>query len=381
LATLEPRGTLRQTLIVAGASFAAWTLFGLVSSVQFFFTEGLSGAPAYASLALHISVFYWVWAALTPALGRFMQTVERLPPPHRWIAIGAGALVIVVAHGTVYVLAMRATDGRPFLTALNDYFRRHTGGDVATYGVLSGIYLLYSATRRAREGEVAASHLRAQLAQADLELLRWQLQPHFLFNALGTVATLVRKQNHEAADRAVVLISRFLRAVLAHRPNAKVTLRDELEMVDSYVAIEGIRFRRGLRIERDVPEDLANALVPSLLLQPIVENAIHHGLKRAGDVGTVRVAALSSGRELEIEVSNNGDPTPVLVERQPPGSEGFGLRYVRERLAHFYGERGSMLLRISTFGSATSIRLPLEFGACIRAPSVRGAGPDGVRAT
>jgi LytS/YehU family sensor histidine kinase len=146
--------------------------------------------------------------------------------------------------------------------------------------VLVGGYLLFDANRRATARELAASELSARLAKADLELLRWNLHPHFLFNALNTVSTLVMKGANDDAGRAISLISRYLRSGMAQRADSMVTLSEDVALVKRYLEIESLRFGDSLRIEVDADADALEATLPGSILQPLVENAIAHGTVR-----------------------------------------------------------------------------------------------------
>jgi len=217
-----------------------------------------------------------------------------------------------------------------------------------------GICLYLDAERRAREREVAAATLEMRLARADLELLRWQLQPHFLFNALNTVSTLVLKAELQQANRAIELIARYLRGALAQRPESTVTLEEELADARRYVEIEALRFGDGLRLVAELADDARDARIPGAILQPLVENAVRHGLGGGGAPAPIVVAATREGDRVRVTVTNAGGASPD--ERD--GGAGFGLRYVRERLRHFYGADARLDLRLSPSESVVSLDLP-----------------------
>ncbi|MEO6211222.1 MAG: histidine kinase [Gemmatimonadaceae bacterium] len=205
--------------------------------------------------------------------------------------------------------------------------------------------------------EVAAGALETRLAAANLELLRSQLQPHFLFNALNTVSTLVLKSDMPAADDAIVRISRYLRSALAPRADETVTVADELADVEQYFAIERLRFGDALGLELCITEAARGAYVPSHILQPLVENAIRHGMAPAGAVMRVKVGASIDGGRLRLRVTDPAQGGGVAVAGA--STNGFGLRYVRERLQLFYGFEASVTLASSTGGTTATVEVPL----------------------
>ena len=193
---------------------------------------------------------------------------------------------------------------------------------------------LYTEARRARDEGMRASQLESQLMRTRLEALRAQLNPHFLFNALNTIAMLVRRQARDDALRGIVSLSDLLRRSLDEQSAQLVPLRAELPAVESYVAIERLRFRDRLRVRLDVAPETIDALVPGLLLQPLVENAIKHGVARRGDGGTVEVRSRREADMLVLEVADDGPGFPGGWG--PASSGGIGLANTRERLERLY---------------------------------------------
>ena len=337
---------------------ACWTVFGLLWSASSFVQRG--GTDSFADRADHIVPFYWVWALLTPVvIGGTRRMLARFGSgPRAWGLLLLGAPLLSAVHGLLYQLALSLLRVKPGAFAwgagLGDYLWRHGGGDVATYLALVGVCLYLDAERRAREREIAAATLEMRLARADLELLRWQLQPHFLFNALNTVSTLVLKGEMQRANRAIELIARYLRGALAQRPESTVTLEEELADARRYVEIEALRFGDGLRLVAQLADDTRAARIPGSILQPLVENAVRHGLGAHGAAAPIVVAAVRHGDRVHVTVTNPGGTPPDESE----GGHGFGLRYVRERLRHFYGADARLDLSLSSSGSIVSLDLP-----------------------
>ncbi|HEX3729704.1 MAG TPA: histidine kinase [Opitutaceae bacterium] len=206
--------------------------------------------------------------------------------------------------------------------------------------------------------QLEAVRLRAELTQSQLATLRGQLHPHFLFNAFNAVSTLVRARKNEAAVDMIAQLSSLLRQTMDSIDQQEQTLGQELAFISSYLEVERVRFSDKLRTELDVPAEIRGCAVPNLLLQPLVENAIKHGVSRRTSPGCVRVTGARHGDRLHLEVADDGPglPEPALALR--PG--GIGLRNTRSRLQHAYG--GDFALEISRRPEGgTSVRLDLPW--------------------
>lgn len=208
----------------------------------------------------------------------------------------------------------------------------------------------HSKARERREAE-----LEARLAQARLQALRMQLNPHFLFNTLNSIASLVQEQPQ--AEEMIEALSELLRLTLTASDRAEVTLREELHLLDRYLLIEQIRFGERLRVQKQVDAAALDAVVPILILQPLVENAVKHGIETQIAPGLIRLEVEHVGGALRLEVSDNG---PGLAGAGGGISkEGVGLSNTRSRLKELYGERASLTLRPGkTGGLAAEIRIP-----------------------
>jgi LytS/YehU family sensor histidine kinase len=229
----------------------------------------------------------------------------------------------------------------------------------------SGV-ILYTAILALRTSQVQRARSRALaagLAEARLQSLRAQLRPHFLFNALNATVALVRDGENARAADALVGISELLRATLRGDARHEVTLEEELAFVERYLAIERLRMGERLRVEIDVPPSLLDVRVPSLCLQPFVENAIRHGLRHVPGEAVVSVTARVSKDTLRLAVTDNGVglPAPPEPERAP----GIGIGNARARLALLHGDQASIRLGAGAGGRGTTAELivPLARGA------------------
>lgn len=307
----------------------------------------------------------------------------------RWFVLHLGGTVLYsVLYSLVYstlVNGQISVRGKPFVFAetLRKLLVFYAIGHVAFYWFIVLAHHGWHYYRRYRERERRATELEGELSRAQLQTLRMQLNPHFLFNTLNTIAALIHEQP-ESADRVLIRLSELLRASL-DRPDAhELPLRQELDFVRRYLEIEQARFGDRLTVEIRVPPAVEAALVPALILQPILENAIRHGVELREAAGRIVLTAARQSDQLELVVTDNG---PGL----PPGAthfarEGIGLRNTRSRLRHLYGEKQTLELRtVPTGGLEVRIALPfrLESGETPVARSERvlmDPGPPPVRA-
>jgi len=209
---------------------------------------------------------------------------------------------------------------------------------VAVYLCVVGIEHTKRYFVEARERQVWVARLSEQLSSARFAALQAQLNPHFLFNTLNTIAVLVRDDDRQGAVRIVEHLSELLRGTLTrHRAN-EVTLGEELELVRQYIAIEQARFSDRLRPEFNLPDSLLTAAVPSFALQHLVENAIRHGIAKHPDAGLLSITAERDGEFLKLSVVNDG----ISIDPQVAAPPGHGIENTRERLRALYGARASL---------------------------------------
>jgi two-component system, LytTR family, sensor kinase len=227
--------------------------------------------------------------------------------------------------------------------------------------------------QRFRERELRTSQLQALLEKARLQSLKSQLQPHFLFNTLNSISALMLT-NVEAADRMITRLGDLLRISLQTAGTQMTTLSRELEFVNCYIEIEKVRFEERLNVSVDVAPETLDASVPHLLLQPLVDNAIKHGISKLVSGGEIRISAAHDKGELHLEVRDNG---PGFTAPCHAGSGGVGLRITRERLETIYGQEQSVVLvSLPDGGAAARVCIPLRMAVAggeqhsVTAPSV-----------
>jgi len=226
---------------------------------------------------------------------------------------------------------------------------------VVLYGVILMVgWMLESRERLARQ-QMDAFRLNEQLAKAQLSALRQQIEPHFLFNTLNTVAGLVREGKNDRAVDMIAGLSDLLRRTLQTSDRQQVALGEELDIVETYLEIEKARFAERLQVKMEVPEELKSARVPSLVLQPIVENAVKHGIAKSAQGGEIDIRAARVNGTLTVIVSNDG---PGFPEDWESKAAGIGLRNVRERLASLYGKEARVNIVEAEGGAVVSISVP-----------------------
>jgi two-component system LytT family sensor kinase len=285
---------------------------------------------------------WYMWVPLTPLVLRLAQRFP-LVPTRTWraIAVHLAAIVGISAlRGVIYVgTSVTIAHGSPLLWRGVVFYVPFAA---AIYGVIVAV-----------DG---MARLQEQLARAELTALRANLQPHFLFNALHTVGALVRSSDRDGAVRVITELGDLLRVVLRRDAPEEVTLEDELAFVERYLSIEQVRFQDRLRVQWDVSPETTDAVVPRLLLQPLAENAIRHGIGRSSTAGLVTITSARRGEWLEISVSDDG-PGP---ERDGNGA-GLGLATARARLKHVYGPSADVTLSRAANGGAIALaRLPFR---------------------
>jgi signal transduction histidine kinase len=230
-----------------------------------------------------------------------------------------------------------------------------------SYWILVGVYEARRNYRRFTQGELRASQLEARLAQAQLEVLKGQLHPHFLFNTLHAISTLIHR-DPDAADEMLAQLSDLLRMTLATVGVQEVPLQQELEFLRRYLDIQQTRFADRLKVIVDVPPDTLDVKVPNQVLQPLVENAIHHGVDaRRGD-GLVEIRARAEGDMLRLEVRDDGPGLKIAPGEIPPSKgTGIGLSNTRARLRELYGPESALeLADYPAGGTLVSLLIPLR---------------------
>ena len=338
------RGRTRWILILS-----AWTIVALLFTVQRIALVKVRGTHVNWVIECTPEIVYWyVWAAYTPLViglaKRFPLTGPRIVS-HIAIHTIASLVIAPLAPVTEYFLTrglvrsvFRITDSSAQLPTFTVSVLAMGFTGMLTYWLVVGLYQSIHFYQAAMERQTIAAQLEMQLSHAELENLKSQLHPHFLFNSLHTIGVLMQ-ENVEAASHLLVCLGDLLRMALERREN-EITLQSELEFVGKYLEIEQTRFHDRLKVHMDVPPDLLAVYVPSLALQPLVENAIKHGISVDSAAGLLEIAAQRNNGRVSLRVRDDG-PGPAPRSRL---RLGVGLTNVQSRLKQLYGDESSLEL-------------------------------------
>jgi two-component system, LytTR family, sensor kinase len=346
---------LKEWLIVFGVSTGIGLLFVFQNYV------GMSQETAqykWNELVVGLLSYWYVWALLFP----FIVWLARhnpleAGPTTRILRWHIPAFIFVpVLHIALYALFLHAVDGdeRPYLNTSIMLMKSGLFFRYLTYAFLLATSYSIDYYRHYKDRELRTSRLEAKLVEAQLQALKSQIHPHFLFNTLNAISSLMHK-DVEAADEAISRLADLLRATLEVNGAQEVTLRQELDLLKQYIEIEKLRLGERLRVTMEVPQEADHAMVPNLLLQPIVENAIRYGVATQSRTGTVTVSARCMEAKLELRVSDDGPGLPENFE------EGIGLGNTKARLRQLYGMNQSFLMtKGASGGLCVTLQIPLR---------------------
>jgi two-component system LytT family sensor kinase len=332
--------------------FGIWTFLGVFFTVHTYLVyystlraepdlpKPRPGISWLEALRLNLAEVY-IWALVAPVI---FWLAKRFPiDRRRWkssLAIHVLAcLVVAIAESAVSALAsewLRKDVPKPSLSmaVLQLFFIAKFTQNVLFYWIIFGIRQTVDYYRKYREGELRASQLQAQLVQAQLQVLKMQLHPHFLFNTLNAISALMH-QDVEIADRMIARLGELLRATLENANLQEVPLRQELDFIQPYLEIEQARLGPRLRVHVAVDAGVMDSLVPNMILQPLVENAIRHGIAPRAEPGTIEISAQREDGMLKLKVRDDGPGVSRAASPQP--QTGLGLANTRARLRQLYG--------------------------------------------
>ncbi|HJR58187.1 MAG TPA: histidine kinase [Vicinamibacterales bacterium] len=351
--------TRSQRLAIYGILVLCAILIGLIETTQNYLRAELQSRAFSWRIGLVDALPSWiVLASLIPAVVAVARRA-RLDRPVPGGAIAthmAAALLFALTHESVMAVIMswRWDDMNRFSLYFWKMVTGYLALDVVVYWGMVGGYYALDYARELRRREVAASQLTASLSEARLQALRAQLNPHFLFNTLNAISVLAMKGDSARVTRTLSLLSDLLRLTIDGLPQ-EVPLAQELELTDRYLEIQRVRFPDRLRVEREISPEVEDAMVPSLVLQPIVENAVLHGVARQVEGGWITLRARRRGEHLELQVSDTGPGFKRSV-----GQEGIGLTNTRARLEQLYGDSQRVTCENNAHGACVSILLPFR---------------------
>jgi two-component system, LytTR family, sensor kinase len=333
---------------------ALWAGLAILDATQNVFAMRLAGMHHSWVKLFFVQMLDWLpWALVTPWV---ISLARRYPPawksPQAWL-VHLGALVVIDAAASAWASALEGV----FQPWLPDFASRAflVTWPLKTYSGLLPAFILYAfilvvtyvldSKARAAAHQTDLARLNEQLSYAQLNALQRQIEPHFIFNALNSISGLVREQKNDAAVSMIVALSDFLRRVAVSSHDPEVQLAQEVEFLEKYLQIQEARFAGRLKLDIQVPHELRKARIPSLILQPLVENAIKHGIAQRVSGGEVRVAASRTDGKLYLSVYNDG---PLLDRDGSAVKHGIGLSNLRTRLKLLYGSDCD--LRLDNYG-------------------------------
>src|SRR5215469_16398387 len=361
MSSLETHSTSRQWLW----SIALWGGFGLFDASQTVFVMRAEGMHHYWYRLFWMLLVAWLpWMLATPLV---LRLSERYPAT-QWRTASAWTvhLLACATLGLTHAgwVAMWESLLNPWaITPGPDLFPRlwlhKFYGGLLSYVILYGLILLVGHALRSREQlgrqQTETARLNEQLSKAQLSALRRQIEPHFLFNTLHAISGLVREKRNDAAVSMIAGLSDFLRRVVEDSDRQQVPLSEELEFTQKYLDIQKARFADRLQFSVDVPAELLSAEVPSLVLQPMVENAVKHGISKRVQGGAIRISVARDNGALILRVYNDGPGLPAGCEQQ---TSGIGIVNVRTRLRSLYGDAFKLNLHNQNGGVEASLSVP-----------------------
>jgi two-component system, LytTR family, sensor kinase len=354
--------------------FAVWTLIGVAFAGQSYLARAEVGAPITWRFALGRNLLDWYIFALLaiPVVWLARRIPLELADWKRRLTIHVVASILFSVLWMIcrafLVTALELTEVRgplAFWTAFTYALVATFFFNVLIYGVVVTVTHTLRFYRRDREREVRTAELETRLTQARLQALQMQLNPHFLFNTLHAISCLMHK-DVEAADRMLIRLGDLLRYALESTGEQEVTLGKELDFLERYIEIERTRFGERLAVTKDIAPETLNALLPNLLLQPILENAIEHGIEPHARPGRIVLTSGRAGDSLQIEIRDNGDGLADPAKL----NGGVGVSNSRARLQQLYGTRGRLEFRNAPEGGlAVTVIVPWRESAKPLEPS------------
>jgi two-component sensor histidine kinase len=341
---------MRRRLGLWLAVLAAWTFLVIVVAASSSLTFALTYQPPRWRYTLTMAATEWyVWAAFTPLVAWLSRRFEISRGQWRRVLIlAATGAVLAFLKVTLTRVLRGPIGGEPYFQITNL---------VGQYLIFWGLVIVAHAWRyhrRAEQRDLKTSQLEAVLAQTRLQMLTMQLQPHFLFNTLNTIAELVHREP-AAAERMITGLSHLLRETLQAGGVERVPLEQELRLLDRYIEIQRARFGDRLQVTSSIADAARPAVVPGLLLQPLVENSIKHGIGARAAAGHIEIAAAREGDRLMIEIRDDGRGL-----RDGEVVEGVGLGNCRARLSALFGSDVALTIANRPHGG-TVVRLTMPF--------------------
>lgn len=337
-----------------------WSIPGLAALSFYYLTQTVTAGSFNWTYALVSTLPNWyIWAVLAPVVVKVASTWPM--DSSNWLRVLLTVHVPVMFAAmmvhSLFNLILFRTAGLHDVMNLDLYrvhFTTRVHANIFTYATIVGAWYAFDYYRKYASRERQAASLQIQLAQANLRALKMQIHPHFLFNTLNSISALVRKEENRLAVRMLGQLGEFLRIALENKGQQEIPLEQEFDFLRKYLDIELVRFGDRLEVNFDVDPELRTYYVPNLILQPIVENAIHHGISQQTSGGRIDVVAREENGRICMSVSDNGPglKNPERLEK------GVGVANTQARLENLYGSDQEFSLRNASSGG-------LEVRVCV----------------
>jgi two-component system LytT family sensor kinase len=346
----------RRLAVITGA----WCYFAVLLTLNNYVYPAIMGQPVtWREAARFPALNYAIWTVFTPMVWFFCGRIRRLrcKAPVWLAAHSAFAILILLLIASIWIPFTQPSDGLPniphaswrFLSIL---FWQSVAWNLWMYWVIVGIFYGLDYYFGERDARVRAAQLEGQLAKAELEVLKSQLQPHFLFNTLNMVSSLIHT-DAAGADDIIGDLGSLLRISLENHASQEVPLAEEMKAVELYLNIQRLRFQDTLTIDLQVDPETLAVRVPHLILQPLIENAFRHGISRRTGAGLLTIKSERNNEQVKVCISDNGPGS-----RGKPRNGGIGLTNTLARLERLYGDRASLRLHDSPSGFSVELIFP-----------------------
>ncbi len=358
----------RGTTWVAVVGTAVLLAFADASLTSIVFLR-LGQPPRWSGILLRDLTFWLTFVAWMPAVLLAAQRFRLAWPlnPRRVIihVIGGSCFAVVHIATTTWLDPLRPRTDGAFRDIFFLWLMRYWALDFLAYWAVVAAFYTVHYYRQSRERELAAAKLQSSLTEAHLQALRAQLNPHFLFNTLHSISVLVRKRDEHSALRMLNRLSQLLRSSLDEKCPQEIPLSKELEFLDGYLEIQRVRFADKLGVQRNVSPETLDALVPTMILQPLVENAVVHGIAARSGRGDITIEAARDNGTLRLRVTDTGPGFQAMSGNPPAGH--IGLANTQARLKQLYGHRQSIEYG-GTFANGGVVTISIPFRTSLEQP-------------
>lgn len=355
-----------KTLFYVFLFLLGYGLFEIISSLVYYTESGV--VFSWNEKFISRLPIYLTWIIFIPFIYVFVikHRIEKPDVLSKIVLIGLVGILIAALHRIVAVTIVELLQGLFFgmpidLTEIlitKKYFLfAYMFDSYLMYWMIVAVIFTFDYYRKFNENRLIASQLQSKLSLAELNMLKMQIHPHFLFNTLNTISALVHK-NPDDADKMISRLSDLLRTSLDYSGKHFVTLREEIEFLNLYLEIQKVRFKERLKVNINLDPASLEIQVPAIILQPIVENSIKHVLEKTKDVCEIKISSSVNNNILALEVTDNG---PGILENNYINKEGVGLSNVKSRLSQIYNNDQSLKIKnLQEGGLLVSIEIPIQ---------------------